>query len=342
MVEGSRRIAWIIYGALEQVSGGYIYDRLVVEQLRELGDSVTVVSLTPGASELPELRREDFDVVVGDALCFRELLPLFRRAPSGLRRVLLIHHLTAWEHPPGSERQELLALEKAVIDTADACIATSRVTAERLYGEGFLRAVVVAEPGADRMPRPEAGGQEPSGSRLRLLFVGNMLRRKRVLELCEVIGRLPTANVELVLVGAELEHDYAAEVHAEVVAAGVADRVRFLGPLSAAGVAEQLGLADALVLPSALEGYGMVLSEALWAGVPVIAARVGAAEQLIGETLAGLLYEPDDDAALGATIGYFVSDAALRTKLRHAAWEAAEILPRWRNTALTVRATLLK
>ena len=33
-----RRVAWVVYGALEQVSGGYIYDRLVVEQLRGLGD----------------------------------------------------------------------------------------------------------------------------------------------------------------------------------------------------------------------------------------------------------------------------------------------------------------
>ena len=71
------RIAWIVYGSLEQVSGGYIYDRLVVEQLRALGDSVTVVSLTPGQTELPDLRA-GFDVLVGDELCFRELVPLSR------------------------------------------------------------------------------------------------------------------------------------------------------------------------------------------------------------------------------------------------------------------------
>jgi glycosyltransferase involved in cell wall biosynthesis len=96
------------------------------------------------------------------------------------------------------------------------------------------------------------------------------------------------------------------------------------------------------VLPSALEGYGMVLSEALWSAVPVIAARVGAAEQLIGGTGAGLLYEPDDDAALGATLGAFVGDGALRARLRGAAWQAADSLPRWRETALQLRATLVK
>ena len=220
----------------------------------------------------------------------------------------------------------MLALEKAVIDAADACVATSHVTADRLFDERLTRRVVVAEPGADRLPRSQTGGQEPSGSRLRLLFVGNILRRKRVLELVEAFARLPSLHVELVLVGAELEPDYAAEVRDAVQAGGLASRVRFLGSLPAAGVADQLSIADALVLPSTLEGYGMVLSEALWASVPVIAARVGAAEKLISETGAGLLFEVDDPAGLGATLGAFTSDAVLRRRLRRAAWNAAEML----------------
>jgi glycosyltransferase involved in cell wall biosynthesis len=341
MSSAGLRVAWVVYGSLEQVSGGYIYDRLVVERLRELGDEVTVISLEPGATELPRLDPEAFDVVVGDGLCFRELLPIFQQRPAP-RRVLLIHHLTAWEHPPGDERARILALERAVIDSADALVATSHVTADRLFAEGLARRVAIAEPGADRLPRPETGGQEPSGSLLRLLFVGNILPRKRVLALADAFARLAQNNVELVLVGAELEPAYAARVRGLVREAGVADRVRFLGALPGAGVAEQLALADALVLPSALEGYGMVLSEALWAAVPVIAARVGAAEQLVGATSAGLLFEPEDDATLGATLGAFVGDAELRARLRRSAWNAAEILPRWRDTALAVRARLVE
>ena len=102
---------------------------------------------------------------------------------------------------------------------------------------------------------------------------------------------------------------------------------------------DQLSIADVLVLPSTLEGYGMVLSEALWAAVPVIAARVGAAEKLISETGAGLLFEADDPAGLGATLGAFTGDAALRRRLRRAAWKAAEILPRWQDSALLLRAS---
>jgi glycosyltransferase involved in cell wall biosynthesis len=334
------RIGWIAYGSLEQISGGYIYDRLVVEQLRELGDEVRVISLEPGAPAPSNAELAELDVLVGDELCFRELGPLFRGAPAGLRRVLLIHHLTAWEHEQGPERAELLRLEQAAIEAADACIATSIVTADRLRSERLSSAVQVAEPGADRLPRPATAGQEPSGARVRLLFLGNILPRKRVRELAEAFAGLPHAHAELVLVGAEPEPVYANEIRRVTERAGVADRVRFFGSVDSAGVVDQLALADVLVLPSALEGYGMVLSEALWASVPVIAARVGAAEQLISRSGAGLLYEPDDEAALGAALTAFVGDAALRAKLRRSAWLSAEHLPRWRDTALALRATL--
>ncbi|HET7542463.1 MAG TPA: glycosyltransferase family 4 protein [Polyangiaceae bacterium] len=335
------RVIWVVYGSLDQVSGGYIYDRLVVEQLRAMGDQVTVVSLQPNLDSLPALGNE-CDVVVGDELCFRELAPLFRAAPAGVKRVLLIHHLTAWEHAPGPTRDELLRLEKAAIDAADACLATSRPTADRLEHERLAQQVAVAEPGADRFERSPSAGQEPAGARIRLLFVGNIVPRKRVLELTRAFAELPNEHAELVLVGAELEPGYAEDIRALIAQAQVGTRVRWRGALDAASVAAELSLADALVLPSTLEGYGMVLSEALWAGVPIIAARVGAAETLVGRTQAGLLYEPDDENGLGARLASFVANRELRARLRRAALVAAEQLPRWRDTALAVRATLSK
>ncbi|HKO52628.1 MAG TPA: glycosyltransferase family 4 protein [Polyangiaceae bacterium] len=336
------RVAWVIYGSLDQVSGGYIYDRLVVERLRALGDSVTILSLDPNGAQLPSLAGNRYDVVLGDELCFRKLGPLFRSAPAELRRVLLIHHLTAWEHAPGVKRDQLLALEKAAIDAADACIATSQVTAERLQHERLTRGALVAEPGADRFERPATADRESSGSPLRILFMGNIAPRKRVLELAKAFAGLSTEHAELVLAGAEISPAYALEVRAVVAQAELTNRVHWLGSLADAGVAEQLSMADVLVLPSTLEGYGMVLSEALWSAVPIIAARVGAAEQLVSRTSAGLLYEPDDANGLGAALASFVADRDLRGRLRRAAWLAVEHLPRWQDTALAVRATLSK
>jgi glycosyltransferase involved in cell wall biosynthesis len=95
------------------------------------------------------------------------------------------------------------------------------------------------------------------------------------------------------------------------------------------------------VLPSALEGYGIVLGEALHAGVPLIAARVGAAEDLIERTQAGLCFLPGDARALAGVLGEFVSHPALRAKLRAQASSAAATLPTWRETVSRFRSTLL-
>ncbi len=334
----ARRIAWLVYGSLEQVSGGYIYDRLVVEQLRELGDEVTVLSLVPGQNPaLPSAR--DFDCLVGDELCFRELLPIFRDAELRLVRVLLIHHLTAWELVPGAERDATLELERAVMQLADARIATSFVTAERLQREGLAHSVHVAEPGADRLAQPMARA-EPGAAPLRLLFIGNLIPRKQVLELVQAFARLSDDRAELVLVGAEVDAAYAAELRRAARLPEVAGRVYLLGALDSAGVAAELERADALVLPSRLEGYGMVMSEALWAGVPVIAARVGAAMQLVQATGAGLLHDPDSSDGLFENLNNFTVKAGLRVRLRHAARQARAVLPRWAATALSVRDAL--
>lgn len=328
------RVGFVVSGELEQLAGSYVYDRLVIEQLRALGDDVCVISVAPGGASAPELDSLGLDVLVADEGCFRELPRLFAATPPGLRRVLLIHHLTAWEGPA---QAALLGLEAGAIAAADTCVATSRATADRLEQERLARRVLVAEPGADRLARSSTCGQEPSGALIRLLFVGNLLPRKRVLELSRAFAGLPYGGAELVLVGAEPEPDYAEQVRAALAEPDLRGRVHFCGPLAAEGVAEQLALSDALVLPSELEGYGMVLSEALWMAVPVIAARVGAAEQLVTETEAGLLFEPGDTTALGATLAGFVADAALRRRLRQAAWAAAERLPRWRDTAHALR-----
>src|SRR5262245_26045360 len=92
------RVAWIVYGSLAEPTGGYIYDRLVVEGLREAGVEVEVVSIEPGdAASLvhDRVRKTNPELLVGDGLAMHELAPLFERSTTP--SVLLIHHLTSWE-----------------------------------------------------------------------------------------------------------------------------------------------------------------------------------------------------------------------------------------------------
>ncbi|KYF85973.1 glycosyltransferase [Sorangium cellulosum] len=342
------RIAWIVYGALEQITGGYIYDRLVVERLRRRGDVVEVVSLDPaprsralaGLALAGRLARLDPAVVVGDELCFPELGPAFAALPRRIARVLLVHHLSAWELPPGPGRAALALAEAAVIRLCDAHVATSATTAARLRREHGVGRVDVAPPGADRLPlRPRAARD---GGPLRLTFVGSFIPRKGLLELLAAFERVGSARATLVLVGdAARDPAYAERVRRAIDgSAHLRARVEARGVLDDEALAAALAETDALVLPSRLEGYGMVLTEAVRAGVPVLAARAGAIAEVVQDGAEALLW--DDGEGLVRALSRFIEDGALRASMRRAAMLRAPALPTWDGAAAAVGAVLAR
>ncbi|WP_437586407.1 glycosyltransferase family 4 protein [Sorangium sp. So ce1000] len=342
------RIAWVVYGALDQTTGGYIYDRLVVERLRRRGDVVEVVSLDPaprsralaGLALARRLARIDPAVVVGDELCFPELGPAFAPLPRRIARVLLVHHLTAWELPPGARRTALALVEAAVIRLCDAHLATSATTAARLRREHGVDRVDVATPGADRLPlRPRAARD---GGPVRLAFVGSFIPRKGLLELLAAFERVGSARATLVLVGdAARDPAYGERVRRAIDgSAHLGSRVAVRGVLDDEALAAALAETDALVLPSQLEGYGMVLTEAIRAGVPVLAARAGAIAEVVQDGAEALLW--DDGEGLVRALSRFIEDGALRASMSRAAALRAPALPTWDGTAAAVSAALAR
>jgi glycosyltransferase involved in cell wall biosynthesis len=120
--------------------------------------------------------------------------------------------------------------------------------------------------------------------------------------------------------------------------------VRFTGPLGGPELDRAYASADLLVLPSRAESYGMVVTEALAHGLPVIAAAVGGVPEALGHAAdgqrPGLLVHPDDPAALRAALGRWLDDADLRHRLRAAARSRHESLPTWAATSARIGAVL--
>ncbi len=96
---------------------------------------------------------------------------------------------------------------------------------------------------------------------------------------------------------------------ARLTAAGIADRVRFLGELPWADVVRHYQALDLFVAPARWEGFGLTPLEAMACGVPVVASRVGAFEALITPQT-GTLVAPDDAAKLTQALAAWVDDPA--------------------------------
>lgn len=325
------RCAWLIYGPLNQATGGYVYDRLVVEGLRHAGHGVDVIDLaTPGATGrlLRGLVAANYDCLVGDELCYPDLAGLFEqcrvirgtsRAP---RLVLLVHHLRA------SETGVLATDEQLVLERSDRVITTSQTTSREVRRWANVPSVVCV-PGADRLP--PAGPRELAyDGALRLLFVGTWTERKGLMRALSYLSHLPDVNFELDVVGdPSREPNYAAAVRALLASEPwLEQRTNLHGILSDDQLAQAYARADVLVLPSSYEGYGIVLSEALHAGVAVIAADVGATSEIVRHERDGLLLPAGDVERWVHALRQLAND---RTSLERWACEARR-LPTWAQT----------
>ncbi|MBW8709661.1 MAG: glycosyltransferase family 4 protein, partial [Mycobacterium sp.] len=116
---------------------------------------------------------------------------------------------------------------------------------------------------------------------------------------------------------------------------GIADRIRFTGPLTGEALQQEYHGADVFVLPSRSETYGMVIAEALAAGLPVIATGAGGITEALGRTASGtpgLLLPPGDRDVVAAALACWLTDAELRCRLRRAALHRRDTLQDWRKT----------
>jgi glycosyltransferase involved in cell wall biosynthesis len=161
-----------------------------------------------------------------------------------------------------------------------------------------------------------------------------------VLELVRAFAGGAHERARLVIVGSTTrDAGYVSEVRAAIAELGVGERVEMRGEVDEDGVARALAEADALVMPSTLEGYGIAATEAIYAGVPVIAARAQGLEEALARCAEATMFV-DDEAELAESLARFAKDAPLREAMRKAAREAAGRMPTWAGCAEGFRAAL--
>ena len=137
---------------------------------------------------------------------------------------------------------------------------------------------------------------------------------------------------------------FAERLRRRVLDGELRDRVRFAGPRIGADLDRSYASADLVVLASRAETYGMVVTEALVRGLPVVATDVGGVADALGHGTGGirpgLLVPPDDPAALAAALRAWLGDAGVRLTWRRAARERRASLSGWSTTTSVLAGVL--
>jgi glycosyltransferase involved in cell wall biosynthesis len=329
------RLSFVIPGSLDSPTGGYRYDRQVVTGLRTAGHRVDLLTLgdsfpQPDAPTLISSYRAVASLpaapVVIDGLALGALPEIGRHLPAHAPLIALLHHPLALESGLAPQVADALrASERQALASARHVIATSPVTADILVSDYGLSQdrLSVALPGVEEAPFA-AGGD---GRTVQLLSVGSVIARKGHDLLVEALAPLADLPWHLTIVGdATRDRTAAAALQAAIRRHGLDSRVTLTGALSEEGLAARYHGADLFVLASRYEGYGMVFSEALAHGLPIVATAVGEAATLLPQA-AGQLVAPDDVAAMTAALRPLIADKTLRNAAGQAARNAR--LPRW-------------
>lgn len=370
------RLGLVIYGSLDTVSGGYLYDRKLVDALLRAGDNVEIISLPwrsyprhLGDNLSAALRRRleglEVDLLLQDELNHPSLAWLNPRVKRRLGKplVAIVHHLRSSEgHPPPAawlyrqvETRYLRSLDGFVFNSQ-----TTRRAVERLAGA--RRPSVVAYPAGDQFAARISDAEILVRCRqpgpLRLLFLGNLIPRKGLHYLLDALERLPGDAWRLEVVGSPaVDPGYAAGVcrQAAILEAGYearskarqgdGRRVTFYGSLPAAALEERLRANQVLVVPSSYEGFGIVYLEGMSFGLPAVASTAGAAGEIITPGVDGGLVPPESDPTgverTAALLLELHHDRDLLARLSLAARRRFTRHPTWEQTGGYIRQFLL-
>jgi glycosyltransferase involved in cell wall biosynthesis len=342
-------------------TGGTVYDQNLVTELRALGIAVRLHRL---AGPWPE----------ADASTQANLARALRAQPACLVDGILAgtspdvvaaavesgHAVTLVVHLPISDelgldparRERYAALEEQAVRAASGVVCPSHWCAAELrqrYGRSDLG---VATPGVT--PAPAARGSQRSGGAPRLLTLASLTPTKDQLTLVRAFTRLTDLGWSADLVGFDVaDPGYAARVRREIAEAGLADRIRVTGALTGSALDQRWDAADLLILPSRVETFGLVVTEALARGIPaIVSAGTGAVEALqqgaagptdaapgtAGPTdaMPGTAVPPGDPTALAAVLRRWLSEPALRRAWQQSALARRGNLPGWQRTAEAV------
>ncbi|MBK8616800.1 MAG: glycosyltransferase family 4 protein [Anaerolineales bacterium] len=343
------KIGFIIYGSLDTLSGGYMYDRKLVEYLRAQGDTVEIISLSwrNYASHLTDnfsfKLPANLDLLIQDELNHPSLIAA-NSAKHPYPIISLVHHLRSSELRPQWQNSFYQIPEKKYLQSVDGFIFNSQTTrgvVNKLIGNS--KPDVVAYPPTDRFGNAISEHEiktRASQDPLHIVFLGNVMERKGLHTLLSAVES-QRSKVKVDVIGSlTTDSAYAKQMQEFVTVNGLSSIVTFHDSLNNEPLVEKLKHAHVLIVPSSYEGFGIVYLEGMSFGLPAIGTTAGAAGEIIEHEKTGYLIEPNDSNALAAHISTLASNRELLTQLSLNARQRYLQQPSWNETAAQIRAFL--
>lgn len=326
-----------------QPSGGNVYDRRICDALATMGWQIREHAVdgswpTPDESCRRGLAQTiadvpDGSVVLVDGLVASASADVLVPHSSRIRSVVLMHLPLGSGAGPDDGR--IRDDEQDVTSSAAAVVTTSPWTRDWLVDAYDLEpaTVHVVEPGVD-----EAIVAPGTSDGNRLLTVAALTPIKGHDVLLSALALINDREWSCLCVGSrDRDPGWFTALERQARRTGLHDRVSFVGPRSGAALSDAYNHADALVAPSRFETYGMVVTEALARGLPVIAADVGGLPVAMGAGPGGdppgILVPPDDPEALAQALAQWLDDRTLRDALRARALDRRSGLMSWHHAS---------
>jgi glycosyltransferase involved in cell wall biosynthesis len=345
------RLGFLVSGSLDALTGGYIYDRRLVDYLRQKGQHIDIIHL-PGhdypsrllqsthLSLTGELKNLPLDVLLEDELDHPSLIFLNRKLKNQLNCpiISIVHNLHCCELRAKWQNQLYRMVEKYYLLSVDGFIFNSHTTrraVENLIGTPGMQ--VIANPCGDRLQASiteseiidRAQGPEP----LRILFLGNLFRNKGLHILLEALAELPINSYHLTVIGdLTMDRSYVKAIKSQIQKYNLDDKVSLLGPLNNNELAARLKESHVLVVPSFYEGFGMAYLEGMGFGLPAIGTTAGAVSEIIHHGESGFLVPPGDSGTLSRYLQELIRNRQLLAAISLNAYRYFKSRPNWQIT----------
>ncbi len=355
-------IGLLIYGDLNIRTGGFLYDRKLVEELGNRGHEVSIFSLpwrsytaqlfdNLGKHLLDWLSKQKLDVLLQDELLHPSLFYLNSRAQRVLAGpiISIVHHLRSSESAPFALKTIYAWIERAYFQSVNGLCCNSKSTLRSVHDliRKPILPSVVAYPGRDHFNPGISSAQVKarlhSAGPLRLFFLGSIIPRKGLATLIDALAGIDQNLWRLDIVGdTSFDPHYHTSLRHRIRGLALQDNITWHGAVDDQQLRLLWERAHMLVVPSEYEGFGIVYLEAMAHGVVPIASKEGGASELIDHGVNGYLVEPGDVAGLRAIIQQLHDDRSQLSALGLAAQDRYAKHPTWSESTSIIESFLVE